>query len=353
MRKLVGLIIILGVIFGTYWVLMSRAIESRAKTLIASAEAGGWGSAQAVAVSGFPTKFTANFESPELTQPDGGFNWAAEYAQLNAGVFSPTSITMTLPEEADLGWAGHQFTLSNISNQLHVDLGLSSSLPLNAAKLVLDQPEISGEKIDFGANQISVTLNEAKSGAASIVDPSDAQSTLTPAHAYQVTANMDEVQIPLDALRKLLPDGAATDTPLADKIDQIHLNAAIGTATPLDNSSLARMPALQTLRIDNFTLDWDAKLVSAQGALTITETGQPEGEILLSTPDWEAWLEVAVDAGLIARNRVDMVKLLAGQMVDKSGLLTLPLTFRAGQMKLGPLPLGKAPVIQIPESAEG
>ncbi|WP_406870121.1 DUF2125 domain-containing protein [Thioclava sp. 'Guangxiensis'] len=353
MRKLVGLIIILCVVFGAYWMLVSREIETRAKALIAAAEAAGWGSAQAVAVGGFPTRFTANFESPELTQPDGGFSWSAEYAQLNAGVFRPTDITMNLPEEVDLGYAGHDFTLSNLSNRLDVSLGLAKTLPLNSAKLVLDQPEISGEKIDFGANQIVVSLQKAEDSAAAITDPNEADSTLTPAHAYKIGMDMDAVQIPLDVLSDLLPQAKAAGSFLADQIDQIHLDGAVGTATPLDNSSLERAPALQTVKINDFTLDWDSKLVTAKGALTITETGQPEGEITLGTPDWQAWLGVAVDAGLIPRNRVDMVKLLVSQMAGKSGELELPLTIRAGQMKLGPIPLGEAPVIQIPDSAEG
>ena len=86
----------------------------------------------------------------------------------------------------------------------------------------------------------------------------------------------------------------------------------------------------------------------AEGAFDVTATGQPEGQIMLRTHDWQQMLQLAARAGIVPPERLIMFSAIAGQMAAQTddGAIELPLTFRNGMMSLGPLPLGPAPYLQ-------
>ncbi len=90
-------------------------------------------------------------------------------------------------------------------------------------------------------------------------------------------------------------------------------------------------------------MDFGATGLIAKGALTFDAAGIPEGTVDLTVRDWRAALAIAVAAGMVPPGVAGLAEtagtLLAGGQAD----LTAPLAFTAGQMRLGPVPLGPAP----------
>lgn len=345
MKKLLAFLIVLIVAFSGYWFFAAGQIEQRARDFASQAAQNGWGDAEAVSVSGYPLRFDLTVRQPDIAPRGGRFGWHPDWIRLSAPSYAPNKITALMPDAQNLTLGGKPYTLKSDRPHAALNVALRSGLPLREASVSLERPQIAstnGEAFTNARNvDTTITAQSAQDGA--IGAPDQVGQVITPAYAYHVDMVLNDLELPTGLLARLLKDA-----PLANRIEQIRLDATLGTKAPLDQNSLAVLPPVQTLRVDGLNLMWDGKVANATGALAINDAGQPEGELTFSTPDWKAWLEVAVQAGIIPQSRMFIVQGLLGQMVGDGDTqeLSLPLTFRAGQMKLGPLPLGPAPVIQ-------
>ncbi|WP_134724374.1 DUF2125 domain-containing protein [Paracoccus luteus] len=119
-------------------------------------------------------------------------------------------------------------------------------------------------------------------------------------------------------------------------------------------------PTLRGLSSDGVSLRLGDLSLRLGGHLAIAADGRPEGAVFLYTADAPALLGLAADLGLIPGPAVALanaalataaaaeVALPAGVTPPApaaAGEMRLPLVFRDGKMFLGPLPLGRAPVL--------
>jgi len=139
-------------------------------------------------------------------------------------------------------------------------------------------------------------------------------------------------------------DGAATPA-----LDSARVSARLAFDVPPSLLG-AGPPMLREIALDDLRLIWGTAELSASGTLVITATGQPEGVLTFQLRDWRKILGAAVSLGLLHPDAAVTWESALGNMqaADPDAPLEIRLSFRDGRARLGPLPIGPAPVLWPP-----
>ncbi|WP_415183392.1 DUF2125 domain-containing protein [Phaeovulum sp.] len=327
MRKLIGLVVVLLALYGGYWLVGSRAALRGAETALINARAEGWGDAEAVHLAGFPSRFDLTFTAPMLRRADGAVEWRAGTMQILMLSYRPNEVIAWFPHEQVLRAAGQDYAVTVEDMRASAGVSASPDLPLSHVTLVIKTPQIAAP------DGSTLAAAEVRGAIRAAGEPG----------RYDLGVEVIDLDLP-GATLATLANGAT----IPQRIEWLHLDAALSYDRPLDRHTGETPPRLLATDLRDFELHWGGMALAAQGTVEITATGQPEGRILLRATEWRRMLDMAVDAGLIAPKLAPTMQALGAQMAAASGgeVLELPLVFANGRMSLGPLPLGAAPYLQ-------
>lgn len=324
MGRLIWVVLGLTALYGGYWVVGAQAVERGAQAALATGRAEGIADAKGVTLAGFPSRFDLTLDAPRLQSADGAVAWAAPFAQVFALAYRPNEVILFAPQDQTLRLRDQEFSFFNKDMRASAAVQIGADLALNRATAVLAEPRLAP------ATGPALAAREVR--AAVQADPA-------------LTAGY---HLGLEILDLDLPPEAMPDPALPGQIARLHVDATAQLTAPLDRHAAQSRPALKMIDLRAATLDWAGLVVRAEGMIEITAAGQPEGKILLRSHDWQALLDRVAQAGLVPAERLPMLTTIGTEMASKSddGALELPLTFRQGQMSLGPLPLGPAPFLR-------
>ena len=328
MRYLLWTCLVLGILWGSYWFVGSRAIESGVRTWFADQKAAGLvAETSGVSVAGFADRFDLTVSDLHLADPVTGWGWKAPFAQVLAMTWKPWHLIAALPhtQEADLP-DGQKITIG--STRLMASLLMRPSLTFGFTRAVVE-----GEGLAL-TSDTGWTAGAEKVVLATENDPTR-KNTL---HLGADVANLS------------LPVAFAQDTDLGGTMALVHLDAYVSLSQPIDTNM--RNPQVLGGGITALHVVWGAMDLTGAGQITPDVQGFAQGKIDLNLKGWRQVPAVVVALGLVPeRNQVTVLRAL--EFLSASGtngstgpdpeVLSLPLTFKDGYMSLGPLPLGHAP----------
>lgn len=326
MRVLLWVTLALGVIWGGYWVVGSRAIEQGVVAWFEGSAAQGMeASAEDVSVQGFPNRFDLTVTRPRLSDPATGLGWTAPFAQVFAMTWKPWHVIAVLPPDQEIVLPGQRIGVT--AEGMRASVRLTPSADLTFAETVLETRALRlTSDAGWTASLGSAVLAMARDAA----EPRD----------YRLGAEVLDLR-PDPAFARALPD-------LGEVMTRLHLDATLQLTAPLDRRAGETQPQPAGLVLRDLTLDWGALKLAAQGTLAPGADGRAEGQIDIEIAGWRNLPPLAAALGLI---RPEMVQGLTGALeglAKSSGdpeTLSLPLKMTGGRMVLGPLPLGPAPLL--------
>lgn len=326
MRFILWFCLALGVIWGGYWFVGSRAVEQGAAAWFADSAAQGIeASHEGIAVRGFPSRFDLTVTRPRLADPATGLGWTAPFAQVFSMTWKPWHVIAVLPHDQEITLPGERIAVT--SSRIIASLRLSPGAALTFAETVLEAHDLAlasdaGWKLDLA----SAVLAMAR-------DPAEARD-------YRLGAEILALR-PDPSLARALPD-------LGEVISRLHLDATLKLTAPLDRNAAQTQPQVAGLTLRALSLDWGALQISGQGGFLPGPDGLAQGQIDLHIRGWHLVPALAAELGLIrpemAKSLNDGLAALAASGTDPR-TLALPLKAEDGWMTLGPLPLGPAPAM--------
>jgi hypothetical protein len=300
-------------------------VESTASAWFAEQPARGYvAKHENLQVMGFPNRFDLTVAGLELADPPRSIVWKLPFVQVFAMTWKPWHLIAALPTEQTV-------TLAD------------QTLTLQSTRLMGSLKVIPGT--DLGLNE---TVAEGEG------------LRLTSTLGWQVAADkmvVSTLLVPGAANRHrigLLVTGFAPDTALAraaglpDMISDIHLDARISLAAPLDRHSTSSNPAVTAIDLAAARLIWGDFKLFAKGSFTADPAGFAEGEVIIRIEKWRALPGLLAAMGLIAPDFAPTLEKGLEVMANAGAdplVLNLPLTASSGQMHLGPFPLGPAPML--------
>ncbi|WP_179378779.1 DUF2125 domain-containing protein [Jannaschia marina] len=313
------LAVALGLLWSGWWFLGSRAAEQGIRTGLDAARLQGWDIAyEDLSVVGYPSRFDTTLAAPSVTTPDGAIRWSAPFLQVFALAYRPNHVIAVAPPEMTVEVPGEAVDITN------GDLRASVVVTPSTAP-VLDRTAVTTESLRVALADlwVEVAAGQFATRQAGSEEAHDVALTLT-----------DVVLSP--AVRAALDPAAE----MSERLDSVAVEA---TATLSEAIGAGRAPRMQALDLRRAEVIWGDVSADLTGDLTVDAAGVPSGTLTLRAKGWETVLRAVAGAGLIPTERLPLLSAGLAGMADADGTIATDLVIEAGQMRLGPIPLGPAP----------
>lgn len=321
MRRLIGLVLVLVVLYGGYWFVGARAVTATAQAALTEARASGQADAAGFALAGFPSRFDLTIDAPVARSADGAVEWSAALIQVFMLSYRPNKVIAWFAPRQTLRLGRQTFDLTVTDMRASAAVGLSTDLPLADVTLVGTAPRlVAADGAALAAREMRAALRGAGEAR------------------YDLGVEVLDLDLPAPALPQGMPA----------RLQRLYLDARVTLSAPLDRHARLGPPQVTAIELNLAEIVWGGMVLRADGAVSITASDQPEGRILIRATEWQQMLDLAAGAGLVAPKLLPTVQAMAAQMALSPGgdVLELPLVFANGRMSLGPLPLGPAPSLR-------
>lgn len=304
MRAILGVIIAVAVLWGGYW--FWGAAQVRMQTQVWMNEQGATG---AISVIGFPNRFDLTVTDPALQRD--GIGYSAPFLQVFAMTWKPWHVIAAFAPTQKITILDQKLTLS--SPHLLASLLMSPTDGFSFRELRLDGTKVALASLDgwqIDAAHITAAIDATG-------DP------LWP----RIGARLTDFSTPLPV------------TGLTDLIALASLDANLRLQTPL--GTMAVRPPILAIDIRDARVNWGSFSLIAQGQLAPDAQGRVSGDLSMTLQGSDHLPQILVALGLISTDQTaNLAKGLA--VLGGSGKITLSLA--GGAIRIGPIPLGTAPI---------
>ncbi len=325
MRRLFVTLIALTLIWCGYWIAGAFAMERGLAAWLEARRAEGWRADVAeTSVNGFPFAFTGQIMKVGIADPIGTVGLQADTLEARIPSYWPLSTRISFPETPmTLDTPQGPYFLKLLEGMAEV--AVAPSIP----------PRLSSAFLQSADWQLNAP-------GGNILSALDQHTTVTQdvgiTDRYHITSDVTALA-PGDVLRQAI--GLPSDWPRV--LSEFSIDFSLQLATDQNDESQARLRDLEIRRID---FVWASLSFSATGRINIDATGMPDGNLNLNIKGWREAYEIAKEAGIIrAENhlRYDLVLNGLSNLGGDPNTLDFPVSFRGGQVYLGPIQLGPAP----------
>lgn len=325
MRKLIAIVVIAALGWSGWWFFGAAAVERVMTNALAARQAEGWVADYSdLKTRGFPNRFDTTITDLELADPATGLAWSAPMVQILALSYQPHHVILALPPDQVVGTPLGQ-------------VGVASSR-MRGSLVVSPTPALTLDRATFVADDLVLTRGldrfEIANGRLAIRPKAAAEGD----NIYDIALEINDVSL-AEAFAGAFPDMQA--------IAQIRVPTSVRFDAPLDRAAFTgRRPMPVAITVDKARMVWGGIELDADGDLTVDQAGTPEGQIDLTVRGWGELLDIFRSTGVIPPDQIGNLQSGLGFLAalsGGSGELKIPLIFTAGQMSLGPVPLGPAP----------
>ncbi|NJM84666.1 MAG: DUF2125 domain-containing protein [Tabrizicola sp.] len=332
MRKLIGLVVVLAVLWAGYWFVGSSGLQRGVNTWFAEQAAAGMTAENSgVTVRGFPNRFDLTVDNVKFADPKTGLGWEAPFVQIFALSYKPWHVISALPNSQVLRLPGQEMVIDS------QDLRASARATPNSA-LPLEEIVIEGAALK-ATSTLGWQLASEDLIAAIRVDATTVSS-------YDVVLTATGVT-PDPALMAALK--ASSDLPPMIQTLTMDINTRLNL--PLDRFVNPPTIRLAELTVKNIGLTWGDMTMTSAGVLKPDRAGFLEGRVEIEITKWQKMIPLLVASGAVKPEVAPTIENLLGALARDGGnpdVLKVPLVMAEGLMSLGPLPLGAAPNVEPP-----
>jgi hypothetical protein len=333
MRIIVTIVVLLLVAFGAYagyWFFAAERMRGAVAQWQEAQQAQGWTvGRERLEVTGFPGPHTIEITAFAIAAPEARGGWAAAAEALDVQAGGPFDFTtwtlrpqgalrITLPD-------GEEAVLAAENSHLRLDAGGGAVRHFYAE-----------------AQDLSIMAPTAAiQGAESMFIQGDRTEG-----AWRVLFETRQARITeggFGAARTAF--GGTVQTLALDLEAQEEGLAALA-------AGFAGLEQAGELSVHAAHLEWGAAVLSGQGALGVDGDGRLRGNFDVAVADVAEFLGALTGAGLLETRQANIAVAASTFFPrDDQDRIVLPFTFRDGDTRLGPVPVGQAPQIYRPDGA--
>lgn len=319
MKRLIMIVVLAAFGWAGWWFFQAHTLRGQVETWFEERRQDGWVATYVdFSVGGFPNRLDMTFEDLSLANPDTNILWEAPFFQILSLSYKPDHRILIFPD------------LQTITTATGVHEVTSEGF--RASVVFAD-----GDRIDR-VNAEATVLNW---GGTALAETTAA------------LLRQDDKQYQFAFVAKSIARAEGRLTPLAEgRVDDTQINTRITFDKDWAMSTL-KGDRPQPTKIDVSLMSYQlaALNLNLAGDLDVDDQGRASGELTLRAVNWQDALEQARVGqqlpGSVTEKLVQGLSVVAG-LKGRSDTLDLPLRLIDGQMSLGLIPLGPAPLLQVP-----
>lgn len=333
MRTLLYAIILGALAYSGYWVAGSTAQKAALQGWLDQQAARGWvADAADITVNGYPNRFDAVVTELDISDPRWGWSWAAPQFQILALSYKPNHIIAA--------WPGRQHITTDYETvEVTSDLMRGSVRFAPNTGLALEETRIEMKNVE-----IASTLNYTgglQDGLLAIRRlPTDGD-----AHPYEVVFNTTEFRLAEPIKQALDPVNV-----LPPALEVMNLRAMPVYDGVWDRAAIeGRKPQLTQLQVPELQITWGRLDLTLEGTLDVDPQGFALGRMALKAKNWEEIVDLSERAGWVKPQLAASLKTglaVVAQATGDPDTLDVPLIFEDGEMRIGPVLVGRAPMLR-------
>ncbi len=331
MRRLFAIVVLAALGWSGWWYWSASMREAALTAWLDERRAAGWmAEAEDISVTGFPNRVDAIVTSLELADPRSGWSWTAEEFQILSLSYKPHHVIAVWPGEQVVASPYETTRIQSALMRGSVVFDPRPSLPLNRSTIEIEDMQLVGDSgwtASLGRGVLATKRSE----------PGTA-----PDHAYDIGFRAETLTLPSGWTTGIERAGV-----LPSAIETADLDATLVFDRPWDRPAVeSENPVLERISIRDMRLLWGSLDLRARGELTADARGYAEGRLDLRARNWREMLRVAVNAGMIGENMAGAVETglgLLARLSNDRNTIEVPLAFRGGETRLGPIVIGEAP----------
>ncbi|WP_243613983.1 DUF2125 domain-containing protein [Shimia aestuarii] len=326
MKRLLIVIIVLTLGWSAYWFVGATRAKSGFEDWLAARQAEGWlAETSDIAVRGFPNRFDATFSDVALADPGTGVAWEAPFFQLFALSYRPNHLIAIWPHEQVLAFPDQRVTVKSEDMKASLIVAGAPSLPLERSNLAVDALALVSEAgWSLSAETLRLAMHK------------DPESEATYRMALSATGFAPPAEI-----------AARSGAALPRTLKTVEADLSATFARPWDITALEdSRPQPTALDLHMAQLTWGRLDLHAAGQVDIDPSGYPQGEITLRATNWREIIALARQGEELPAALIDGIEQglqLLSAMAGNPKTLDIPLNFRGGLTRIGPVPIGPAP----------
>lgn len=332
MRVLIAVVIVAALGWSAVWLVGARAVDRGWERWVAARNQDGWVAfAEDTRTRGYPNRFDTTLTGVELADPETGLAWTAPFLQIFRLSYEPRHVIVTWPLTQTLSTPEQRISLSLKKGQGSLVFGRGATWPLERSSLVFDDLALDSDAGWSAAlDQLLIATRPSERVPGAVNLGLDAQG-IVPASA---------------ALRRLAEAGL-----LPGRFEYVSVDASVLFDAPWDRAAIERArPQITAIDLHVLKSKWGALELWLAGELTVDQAGLPSGTLTVKATNWREILDLAVGAGVLPKPVARSLEAGLGVLAGLAGgrqTLDVPLTLRDGRVRLGPIPLGRAPSIRL------
>ncbi|MEJ6507809.1 MAG: DUF2125 domain-containing protein [Octadecabacter sp.] len=330
MRKLIVLVVVAASLYGGYWFVGRSQIQYRLTEALVQVDAGEYDlTYNTMHTRGFPSRFDTTITDLEFGDPATGLKYLAPIFQLLALSYRPNEVIAVFPNEQTLDIGGDMFTIITNDMRASGKVRASATLAVQSATIEADNPRIR--------TQDGAELAMANLLAAMRLTPETTQT-------YDVFLEARAIVLPEDIRAMIDPQNLQPPV-----VQSLRFDSDVELRAPIELNGSTDPAQIQNLSLKEFALSWGDMSLSAIGEVTPDDNGILNGSISISARNWQQGLDLAVSTGAVKDERQFLVTEIANNMDETPHIpdtLTVTLNIVDGNMMLGMMPLGAAPVLR-------
>jgi hypothetical protein len=332
MRWIIGACLATALLWAGYWFVGSTAAERGVKAWFADRSVQGWvAEYDTVKTRGFPSRFDTTINALELADPRTGWVWSAPFFQVFALSYKPNHIIAVWPNEQTIATPLARANITTEDMRASAVFLPDTALTLDSATFTFDKLKVTGN----GGTTIQFT-----NGIVSVRRAPNAELT------HDFYAQLKDVTLPDDLRDKLDPANV-----LPRIIEGLTIDVTASFDAEWNRFAIEQArPQPTSIDLNLLAASWGGLDLRAAGDLTIDGSGIPTGEIQLKATNWREMLKLAEKSDIVPQGVLPFIErgleMLAG-LSGNTATLDIPMTFRKGNMAIGPFPIGPAPSIRL------
>ncbi len=330
MTRLIVIVLVGALAWMVWWVVGHTAYERGLSAWIDQRRGEGWAAdVGTLHTAGFPNRFDTTLTDLRLADPETGVAWSAPLVQLLSLAYKPHQVIAVVPEAHRFSTPLGAFDIAHEDARASLFLKPETALGLDQAILILTGLDV--DAADAGWD------TQLSSGRFAV------ESVPAAVNTYRFGAEVDGLT-PSAPLRRLLdPAGVLPET-----VETLRFDATAAFDRPWDRFAVEdARPQPTRIDLTDLSARWGTATFRAAGEIDVDAEGFPEGQVTIRAVEWRKLLDMAVSSGVLPESAADPTERALELMSGPRDTLDATLGLRGGFIRLGIIPIAKAPRIVI------